>query len=1300
MNEERGMRIGAPGGGWLELLEQRLLLSGNYDLKVIAKTGDVLSTGETITAIESPFANPGFASINHDGNIAFLANLNAGGQAGSNVLLGNATTGVRRIGLPTTPSRSYQFTSINDSTLVVAVDTEALLTPIDLTGTGAGWKIRNFPDGSYQRVDYTADVSATFELGQPTASGQDLLYPIHRASGSVHFYGSAFDSLFNETLNFDDTENFEVIDGGGQLRYSYSTLRVESVLTPLPLGSGNPDVYGIKYQANPANGAEVGTITLNVWFDSSWYFTPAFDLPGSITDDDVMRVRKWNGSSAGSFNTVASTRIDGPNGPYALLGQTTLANDGKTAFIGLPASGGRNLYSSSGGPGTETNAASVLAAGTRPMAGDGGTIVWRDTVTGGSAIKLRQASGATLTLASSANGWTNLGNAPGISDDGQIIIFAGTSPTAGDGVFVVTNSSGVISTPVKIAGISGDGILDRNERWNDFNHNGVVNAGEDSGQFSSFSSGTHVNVNGRNGKYFAALLANDASSALGLYTIAIATTSSGVADVGSADLVIRAGTVIAGQTISTLRITDSLNDNNDLAILATSTSGQEMLIFGAHPIVVPACHSLPTASKKLFLDFSGNAAFTFVNPTPFTAHGNGSNTTPISAFTLDSDSRSFTAAELDAIHQIWMIIAEKYSPFNIDVTTEDPGNRTHGLTEQVIFGGSDNDWYGRAAGGLSAIGGFSDLALSNNCFVWTGDSNWSTPANVVSSIYFSAVTAAHEAGHAFGLNHEKSPTSSDPEYYDGDLNRVPIMGNAGNKGSKRAIWWQTNMEVLQNTAQPFQDELAVISGTIGYRADVATATALSVSGTTYSGTGIIEQISDSDYFSLTTSAGTLGFQVNVAPLGAMLDAVLELRNSAGTLLYQADTSSLGESLPSMNVVAGTYYVVVRSKGNYGDVGQYTVSGTFTAPKVRVQVGSTQISNGATTPVAFGSIVLGQIQELTFSVYNDGNGLLSLGSLSVPSGYTVTNPLSSSISPGQSDTFTLRLDPPTVGIKSGNVSFSTNDSDENPFVFAISGVVTLPNWIVASPSATFSLTGAVGNQVLHLASGSITLPVDAGGAVPALSIVQSDGSITMDSSQHLASLQIESGSATLSAGGSRWLFSDSISVGSGGQLDLNDNDLVVNNGSFSMLQSLVFAGYSDGPDSTRTGIVSSKGQRAGGSTILALFDNSLAGFADWPPESGNTISPNAIVGHYTLLGDTNMDGQVTRQDYTAIDSNLGTSVDPRISWFYGDTNFDGEITAQDYTAIDSALGMTLGQLPNAFAAQGSIAKKDRPAQLLI
>ncbi len=180
----------------------------------------------------------------------------------------------------------------------------------------------------------------------------------------------------------------------------------------------------------------------------------------------------------------------------------------------------------------------------------------------------------------------------------------------------------------------------------------------------------------------------------------------------------------------------------------------------------------------------------------------------------------------------------------------------------------------------------------------------------------------------------------------------------------------------------------------------------------------------------------------------------------------------------------------------------------------------------------------------------------------------------------------------------------------------------------------------------------------------------------------AGLEVQAGKVRIAANGGNAGVSHltSLSVSPGATLDLNDNDLIVDySGSspFATIQALVINGYASGPDSSKTGIISTTGQNNSGTTILALFDNALAGFAEWPVGSGMTVPGNSVIGKYTYLGDTNMDGQVSAQDYTAVDANIGTSVDVGISWFYGDTNFDGNIDATDYTAIDASLGLGAG-----------------------
>jgi len=118
----------------------------------------------------------------------------------------------------------------------------------------------------------------------------------------------------------------------------------------------------------------------------------------------------------------------------------------------------------------------------------------------------------------------------------------------------------------------------------------------------------------------------------------------------------------------------------------------------------------------------------------------------------------------------------------------------------------------------------------------------------------------------------------------------------------------------------------------------------------------------------------------------------------------------------------------------------------TAPEITVLGNGLSIADGDTMPSTtdgtdFGSVAQGGTAiTRVFTVYNDGTAALTLGTVTVPTGFTLTEPLSPSLVAEASDTFTVQLDSATPGTKSGAVSFATNDSDENPFHFEITGTV--------------------------------------------------------------------------------------------------------------------------------------------------------------------------------------------------------------------------------------------------------------------
>ncbi len=172
---------------------------------------------------------------------------------------------------------------------------------------------------------------------------------------------------------------------------------------------------------------------------------------------------------------------------------------------------------------------------------------------------------------------------------------------------------------------------------------------------------------------------------------------------------------------------------------------------------------------------------------------------------------------------------------------------------------------------------------------------------------------------------------------------------------------------------------------------------------------------------------------------------------------------------------GTYYLIVKTDANDSvkescetnnepdpddpsasfqkdwDVIQIIDGGTDDKPEITVLGNGLSIADGDTTPTPvdytdFGGVMQGNLPiPRTFTVRNDGGGTLTLGAVTVPAGFTLTEGLSSSLAPGTSDTFTVQLDTEVVGEKTGDISFTNNDADrgdgiENPFNFRIFGYV--------------------------------------------------------------------------------------------------------------------------------------------------------------------------------------------------------------------------------------------------------------------
>ena len=344
--------------------------------------------------------------------------------------------------------------------------------------------------------------------------------------------------------------------------------------------------------------------------------------------------------------------------------------------------------------------------------------------------------------------------------------------------------------------------------------------------------------------------------------------------------------------------------------------------------------SLPGADKTIFLDFDGHVT-----------EGTGWNTnyqiaTIISPpYDTDGDPGSWSATELQVIRDAWAAAVEDFAPWNVNVTTIDPGVealRRSGVGDtrwgaRVVM--TDDTFANCGCGGHAYVGAFDDVA--------------DVPTFVYNKSFVGVAEAiSHEVGHMLGLVHDGT-TTGDPYYYghdgSGSPGWAPIMG----AGYYYPVTQWSRQEYFQanNTNQ---DDVAIIGAfgngnDFGVRADdhgddLATSTVLTTQQVSVD--GLISTRTDVDVFSFTTAnrAG-ISFVVDVAAVRPNLDVELTLRDAAGTVLA---VDNDGEALIAgfdATVDAGTYSVTVAGVGagapganppsgytDYGSLGQFTLLG--------------------------------------------------------------------------------------------------------------------------------------------------------------------------------------------------------------------------------------------------------------------------------------------------------------------------------------------------------------------------------------
>ena len=220
------------------------------------------------------------------------------------------------------------------------------------------------------------------------------------------------------------------------------------------------------------------------------------------------------------------------------------------------------------------------------------------------------------------------------------------------------------------------------------------------------------------------------------------------------------------------------------------------------------------------------------------------------------------------------------------------------------------------------------------------------------------------------------------------------------------------------------------------------------------------------------AAGSVGFTpsaTDIVPNGALTTILTTTlaNNGGGTQTLALVPCSPAIDAAGVSGLTTDQRGVTRPQASAADIGAFELEGVgCPASEIDVQGNGVSITNGNSTPdsadhTAFGNVTVDSSMQRTFTIQNSGNADLTdvlvtvdgsacaagANACAIPaSDFTLVSAPATTIAAGDSSSFTIEFAPTTAGLVEAVVSIASNDSDENPYTFAVNGNGMAPTTI--------------------------------------------------------------------------------------------------------------------------------------------------------------------------------------------------------------------------------------------------------------